>query len=124
MENTGRHCASTGNAGLTRVIRWATHAMLPCCAVLVALAAVCAVPRPAHALEVQKLTCRPNGDSGSDVLGGTETRITWEVQADTDEAVAGLSLTVPDGSTFTTDDLRVIASSSSLISRRMGRRSS
>lgn len=107
MENTGRHCASTGNAGLTRVIRWATHAMLPCCAVLVALAAVCAVPRPAHALEVQKLTCRPNGDSGSDVLGGTETRITWEVQADTDEAVAGLSLTVPDGSTFTTDDLRV-----------------
>ena len=47
---------------------------------------------PARALEVEKLTCQPNGDSGSDVLGGTETRITWEVQADGDERVAGLSL--------------------------------
>ena len=64
-------------------------------------------PIQAQALEVEKLTCRPNGDSGSDVLGGTETRITWEVQADADEALKGLSITVPAGTTYTTEDLRV-----------------
>ena len=56
-------------------------------AALAACLAVTVAPIQAQALEVEKLTCRPNGDSGSDVLGGTETRITWEVQADVDEAL-------------------------------------
>ena len=78
------------------------------CAIACLVIMACAMgAAPARALEVEKLTCQPNGDSGSDVLGGTETRITWEVQADGDERVAGLSLTVPEGTTFTTDDLRV-----------------
>ena len=61
----------------------------------------------ATALEVEKLTCRPNADTGSDVLGGSETRITWEVQSGADEAIAGLSLTVPEGTTYETEDLRL-----------------
>ena len=78
------------------------------CAIACLVIMACAMgAAPARALEVEKLTCQPNGDSGSDVLGGTETRITWEVQADGDERVAGLSLTVPEGTTFTTDDLRI-----------------
>ena len=78
------------------------------CAIACLVIMACAMGAvPARALEVEKLTCQPNGDSGSDVLGGTETRITWEVQADGDERVAGLSLIVPEGTTFTTDDLRV-----------------
>lgn len=85
-----------------RVARWCTTA----CFMGAVLACVLA-PAAARALEVEKLTCQPNGDSGSEVLGGTETRITWEVQADADEAVAGLSLTVPEGTTYTTEDLRV-----------------
>ena len=78
------------------------------CAIACFVIMACAMgAAPARALEVEKLTCQPNGDSGSDVLGGTETRITWEVQAGGDERVAGLSLIVPEGTTFTTDDLRV-----------------
>ncbi|WP_240307338.1 ABC transporter permease subunit [Collinsella phocaeensis] len=56
---------------------------------------------------MEKLTCRPNADTGSDVLGGSETRITWEVQSGADEALAGLSLTVPEGTTYETEDLRL-----------------
>ena len=78
------------------------------CAIACLVIMACAMgAAPARALEVEKLTCQPNGDSGSAVLGGTETRITWEVQADEGESIAGLSLTVPEGTTFTTDDLRV-----------------
>lgn len=76
-------------------------------AVLLAAQAVVALPAPACALEVAKLTAQPNADTGSDVMGGTETRLTWEVQAADDEAVSGLSLTLPDGTAYTTDDLRV-----------------
>ncbi len=81
--------------------------MALCCVLLAALLTVGTAPRAAQALEVEKLTCRPNADSGSDVLGGVETRITWEVQAAADESIAGLALTVPEGTTFSTEDLRV-----------------
>lgn len=80
------------------------------CALAVALALVCAgacVPTTAQALETAKITARPNTGSGSDVVGGTETRITWEVQADADEELSGLSLTFVDGTTFGTDDTRL-----------------
>lgn len=66
------------------------------CAMAVALALVCAgayTPSTAQALETAKITARPNTGSGSAVVGGTETRITWEVQADADEELSGLSLT-------------------------------
>ena len=80
------------------------------CALAVALALVCAgacVPSTAQALETAKITARPNTGSGSDVVGGTETRITWEVQADADEELSGLSLTFADGTTFGADDTRL-----------------
>ncbi len=82
-------------------------ALAAAAAVLLAAAGVAALPADACALEVAKLTAQPNADTGSDVMGGTETRLTWEVQAADDEAVAGLSLTLPAGTTYTTDDLRV-----------------
>lgn len=69
--------------------------------------ALASVPSQAHALAVEKLTCQPNGDTGSEVLGGVETRITWEVQADAAESLTGLFLTLPEGSAFGTDDLRL-----------------
>lgn len=74
---------------------------------LAVLAALFALAAPAGALEVAKLTARPNGDTGSEVYGGSSTRITWEFQADPDEELTGFSLTFPDGATYTTDDLRV-----------------
>ena len=76
-------------------------------ALAVFAAGFAAQPTEAQAAEVIKLTARPNSDSGSDVLGGSETRITWEIQADGDEAISGLTLTLPEGTTFSTEDARV-----------------
>ena len=64
-------------------------------------------PTQAYALETVKATARPNGESGSDVYGGTETRITWEGQADTDEEIIGLSITLPQDTSFGVDDARI-----------------
>ncbi len=61
----------------------------------------------AYALETAKATARPNGESGSAVYGGTETRITWEGQAAPDESIAGMTLTLPEGTQFGVDDARV-----------------
>ena len=78
----------------------------------VTLALVCAgayAPTTAQALETAKITARPHAGSGSDVVGGTETRITWEVQADADEELSGLSLTFVDGTTFGTDSWIILS---------------
>ena len=100
-------CARTTSACAVRPPRHA-RALAGLCALVAALVLACAgAPAPAGALTVEKLTARPNTDSGSDVLGGEKTRITWEVQADADEALAGLSLTFPEGTTYGTDDLRL-----------------
>ena len=75
-----------------------------------ALAAACALalsaPLPAQALSTAKLTAKPNGKSGSDVLGATDTRITWEGQAADGEQISSVTLTLPDGTAYTTDDAR------------------
>lgn len=76
--------------------------LLGSCAALLA-----AVPTEAHALETAKCTARPNGEQGSDVYGGKETRITWEGTAGSDESVAAISLALAEGTTFSTDDARV-----------------
>ena len=49
----------------------------------------------AYALDTVKCTARPNGDTGSDVLGGVETRITWEGQATEAEQVSAITLKRP-----------------------------
>ena len=76
-------------------------------ALLALFACMFAAPAPARALEVEKLTAQPNADAGSDVLGGSETRLTWEIQADDDEALAGFTMTLPEGTSFDTEDARV-----------------
>lgn len=80
-----------------------------------ALALVCAgagsvalVPTSAFAVDVEKLTARPNTDGGSEVVGGEETRLTLEFQADEDESLTGISVTLPQGTTCSSvDDDRV-----------------
>lgn len=89
--------------------RAALRRLVVACA-LVACALGCGAvlaPAPACALEVQKLTAQPNADAGSDVLGGKETRLTWEFQADEDEALTGFTVTLPQGTEFSTEDARV-----------------
>ena len=77
------------------------------CAVAVSIATFGVTPNPAAAFEVAKLTAKPNADSGSDILGATETRITWEGAAAPDESLSGFSLTLPDNTSYTLDDARV-----------------
>ena len=82
------HVRQTSGVALESSLRrqGARSAVLRRLAVIALLCLTCvAMPGAASALEVHKLTCQPNGDSGSDVLGGVETRITWEVQAAPDE---------------------------------------
>ena len=88
----------------TRRRPWAAWIVAVLAACMVALAAM---PVPAQAVEVIKLTARPNGSSGSDVMGGKETRLTWEGQAADDETVVALTFTLPDGTSFGTDDISV-----------------
>ncbi|WP_206424666.1 amino acid ABC transporter permease [Gordonibacter sp. Marseille-P4307] len=53
------------------------------------------------------MTARPNGNSGSDVLGGTETRISWEGQAAPHESVSSLSFTLSEGTRFSLDNAKL-----------------
>ena len=61
----------------------------------------------AYALDTVKCTARPNADTGSSVLGGVETRITWEGQADEDESISGITLFLPEGTDYSIDDARL-----------------
>lgn len=87
------------------------HRYLQPARLLLVLAAACALvlaaPAPAQALSTAKLTAKPNSDSGSDVLGATDTRITWEGQASDDEQLTAVTLTLPDGTAYTTNDAKV-----------------
>ena len=61
----------------------------------------------AYALDTIKCTARPNADTGSSVLGGVETRITWEGQAEEGESIKGITLVLPEGTDFSIDDARL-----------------
>ena len=87
-------------------------------AMLVVMVAASSLSQAAYALDTTKCTARPNGDTGSDVHGGVETRVTWEGQADETELVAGITLTMPEGTKFTVDDARLtILSGADLMTR-------
>lgn len=114
--NASAWIRETGTRAATR----ANARRRPLWLVLIAAVALVALvlPRPVSALEVKKLSAQPNAESGSDVVGGVDTRITWEVQADPDEEVAGFTLSLPEGTTYTTEDARVtILSGADLMDR-------
>ncbi len=72
-----------------------------------AVVLTCSLPQAAFGFEVAKCTARPNADTGSDVLGGVDTRITWEGQCADDESLTQLTLTLPEGTQYSLDDARV-----------------
>ncbi len=76
-------------------------------AVLIVMVAASSFSQVAYALDTVKCTARPNGDTGSDVHGGVETRITWEGQATEAESVRAITLTLPEGTSFEVDDARL-----------------
>ncbi len=64
------------------------------------LAVACALPQPALALTTSKATARPNEDGGSGVIGGKNTRLTWEGMVDEGESIKSVTLELPDGGSF------------------------
>ena len=86
--------------------------------ILLAMLVMTSIAPSAYALETAKCTARPNADTGSTILGGTETRITWEAQADEDESLAQIALTLPAGTEYTLDSARLtVLSGDNLMTR-------
>ena len=68
-----------------------------------------AAPRPAQALTTEKATARPNEDGGDGVIGGLDTRLTWEGTVEPGEEVTSVTLRLPEGSTFDGSTTRITA---------------
>lgn len=70
--------------------------------------ALAVLPATAQALTTDKCSARPNADAAGDnsVLGATETRITWDAEVTAGENIQSVSLVLPEGTTFATDDAR------------------
>ena len=70
--------------------------------------ALAVLPATAQALTTDKCSARPNADAAGDnsVLGATETRITWDAEVAAGESIQSVSLVLPEGTTFATDDAR------------------
>ncbi len=78
---------------------------------IVAVALLGALSLPvarADAMEAVKCTGRPNSeDDPTAIMGATESRITFEASVAEGEGVSSLTLHLPEGTTFGTDDLAV-----------------
>ncbi len=92
-----------GAKNLTMIQKLACACML----VIMAASLVAIFPQTATALDVERCTARANAESGNDVMGGTTTRITWEGQASPQEELKGISFTLPEGTSYSTKNLRV-----------------
>lgn len=66
-----------------------------------------AVPPHAQALEMSKCTAMPNVDNANEVMGATETRITWEAKVGSSEKIKQLNLTLPEDTEFEASQTRV-----------------
>lgn len=77
-------------------------------AILVVIMGMSSLSQFAFALDTEKATARPNGDStGSEIYGDKETRVTWEGRADADEEVKAITLEFPAETEFEVDDARL-----------------
>lgn len=82
-------------------------------ALVIALACVfattLAVPQQAQALTTENATARPNEDGGDGVIGGMDTRLTWEGTVEDGEEVTSVTLTLPEGASFDHSTTRITA---------------
>lgn len=78
-------------------------------AVAVALSGVVVAPPAAWALTTESVTARPNEDGGDGVIGGMDTRLTWEGTVEEGEEVSSVTLTLPEGANFDHSTTRITA---------------
>ncbi len=74
---------------------------------LAAVLLACALPVQAHALTTERFTAKSNQDGADGIMGATDTRITWQGQADADEQLTSVTITLPEGSALPTDGTTV-----------------
>ncbi len=58
-------------------------------------------------IAVNKVTARPNESTGSGVIGGEETRLTWEGTVNVPAGISSVTLTLPDDATFDGSTTRI-----------------
>ena len=68
---------------------------------------LCFAVTPAFAMTTKDCTARPNEDGGKRILGGVETRLTWEGNVEEGEDVTSVTLVLPEGSSFDSSSTRV-----------------
>lgn len=120
MEQTGRPTsrmgraalAGKGAAGMTAASDAASRAGRAALAALLALACVLAVslavpPTSALAMSTNKATARPNEDGGNGVIGGEDTRLTWEGTVGGSEEVTSITLALPGDASFDGSTTRI-----------------
>lgn len=91
-----------------RPARRATAALVALALCLTACLAGMVAPRQASAMDVVRCTGRPNSSDDKTVIqGATQSRITFEATVEEGEGVSVLTLTIPQDTTFETDDLAV-----------------
>ena len=95
-----RHTGISGS--LVRALSMLCIALVLGCAFSLALA-----PTSAEALTTDKATARPNEDGGSGVIGGMNTRLTWEGTVEGGEEVSSITLALPKGATFDGSTTRI-----------------
>lgn len=78
-------------------------------AVAVALCGVVVAPPAAWALTTESVTARPNEYGGDGVIGGMDTRLTWEGTVEEGEEVSSVTLTLPEGASFDHSTTRITA---------------
>ena len=98
------------------------HAPQIFCALMITLVTALALffgcCQSAFAFTTEKCTARTNSDTTNEVLGATETRITWEGQAAKNENVTSVELTFPKGASFSIEDAKLtVLSGADLMNR-------
>ena len=71
------------------------------------LAAMLALPATAFGLTTDKATAKPNEDGGSGVIGGMDTRLTWEGTVEDGESVTSVTLSLPEDASFDGSSTRI-----------------
>lgn len=92
-------------SNMKRAIKGAGH-FLPLLFLASALL-LCALPVQAHALTTERFTAKSNQDGADGVMGATDTRITWQGQANEDESIKSVTITLPEGSSLPSDGTTV-----------------
>ncbi len=76
-------------------------------ALIFALLCISAMPFQAEALTTERFTAKSNQDGADGIMGATDTRITWQGQADENESIASVTLELPEGSVLPADGTTV-----------------